>query len=46
VWTVQLPVTRDFQWLGEPDDRTALVYGKNASGQRVLTAIDLEAVRY
>jgi len=43
VWTVQLPIAKDFRWLGGPDARTMLVYGKNGSGQRVVTAIDLEA---
>lgn len=48
LWTSTVGTTRDFRWLGEPADGSTLVYGKNAAGARVVTAIDIEsgAVRW
>lgn len=40
-WLSEITISKDFEWLGVREDGTALFYGKNRNGQRVLTALNL-----
>jgi len=40
-WLSEITISKDFEWLGVREDGTALFYGKNRNGKRILTALDL-----
>jgi len=40
-WLSETTISKDFEWLGVQGDSTALVYGKDRAGKRILTALNL-----
>jgi len=40
-WLSEITISKDFEWLGVREDGTALFYGKNRDGKRILTALNL-----
>ena len=40
-WLSEITISKDFEWLGVQEDGTALVYGKDRTGKRILMALNL-----